>query len=143
MADVEGSGIHVTPVESEVDPPVTVEEESQQVREQVVQEQQVVRGKVPLKPAAIKLPASVGGRALAELSGYPGFKLTDEEVESLIELWLDCGIQASPFLQAIIGSTALIGLKVGGYAAWVRAGRPGDLRKVKDDTEGGPHVAIA
>lgn len=82
------------------------------------------QGKVPLHPAMIRLPFSVIGRVLTELTQYPGFTFTDQELNDLAELWIQCGIVLDPRIQAAVGTTSMVGAKALGYFAWVKAGRP-------------------
>lgn len=92
-------------------------------------------GKVPLHPAVIRLPCSILGRVGSELTGYPGFVFTQQELDDLAALWEQTGVQMNPMTQAAIGTTAMIGGKVLGYFAWVKAGKPG-IPGAKDIGEG-------
>lgn len=86
-------------------------------------------GGVPLHPAAVRLPASLSGRLASELTGYPGFAFTEQELNDLGELWIQCGVQASPLIQAISATIAMLMIKGLGFTAWQKAGRPGDLKQ--------------
>ena len=126
-----GGGIKFTKPPGEVKPPFSGREEDEQFREplpdrgEVGGEERVARaGKVPLHPAVIRLPFSILGRVGTELTQYPGFTFTEQELNDLAELWVQCGIEASPILQASIGTTAMTGGKFLGYFAWVKAGKP-------------------
>lgn len=129
---VEGAGgIKFTKPPSQVKPPFAGREEEEELKEplppraEIGAEERVMRaGKVPLHPAAIRLPASILGRVGTELTGYPGFTFTEQELNDLAELWIQCGIEMNPLLQASIGTTAMVGGKSLGYFAWVRAGKP-------------------
>ena len=46
------------------------------------------------------------------------------ELNDLAELWVQCGVEMNPLLQASIGTTAMVGGKSFGYFAWVKAGKP-------------------
>lgn len=85
---------------------------------------QMRQGSVPLHPAMIQLPFSVMGRVLTELTSYPGFTFTEQELMWLAELWTQCGITMDPRIQAAVGTTSMIGGKAMGYFAWVKAGKP-------------------
>lgn len=99
--------------------------------EVVDEELKVARtGKVPLHPAAIRFPASVSGRLASELTGYPGFAFTDQELQDLGEIWAQVGVQASPIVQAVLATVAMIAIKGLGFTAWSRTGKPGDIKKL-------------
>lgn len=88
------------------------------------EERVMAEGKVPLHPGVITLPFSILGRVGTELTGYPGFVFTEFELNTLAELWIQCGIMMSPMLQASIGTTSMVGGKALGYFAWVKMGKP-------------------
>lgn len=95
------------------------------LREEIGAEEKVMRaGKLPMHPAVIRLPFSILGRVGTELTGYPGFTFTEQELNDLAELWVQCGVEMNPLLQASIGTTAMVGGKSLGYFAWVKAGKP-------------------
>lgn len=127
----EGKGIRFTKPEAQTPPPFAGREEEEDFREPIPTrdgispEERVARqGKVPLHPAVIRLPFSVFGRIGTELTGYPGFTFTEQELNDLAELWVQCGVEMNPLLQASIGTTAMVGGKSAGYFAWVKAGKP-------------------
>ena len=127
----DGGGMKFTKPEGQIEPPFAgreKEEELQQAipeRGEVPAEEKVMRaGKVPLHPAVIRLPFSILGRVGTELTGYPGFTFTEMELNDLAELWVQCGVEMNPMLQASIGTTAMLGGKSLGYFAWVKAGKP-------------------
>lgn len=88
------------------------------------EEELLKAGKVPLHPAMIRAPASVLGRIGTELTGYPGFTFTEQELNDLAEVWVMTGVEMSPMLQATITTTSLFGFKSLGYFAWAKAGKP-------------------
>ena len=108
----------------ETKPPLADMSEEELGAPTMPQERVARAGKVPLHPAVIRLPFSIFGRIGTELTHYPGFTFTEQELNDLADLWIQCGIEASPMLQAAIGTTAMVGGKTLGYAAWVRAGKP-------------------
>ena len=127
----DGQGITFTKPKSQTAPPFAGREEDEELkqplppREGVGVEEGVARtGKVPMHPAVIRLPFSILGRVGTELTGYPGFTFTEQELNDLAELWVQCGIEMSPLLQASIGTSAMVGGKSLGYFAWVKAGKP-------------------
>lgn len=125
------TGIRFTKPSAQIEPPFKGREEEEELQQaipergQIPVEEQVMRaGKMPLHPAAVRLPFSIMGRIGVEMSGYEGFGFTEMELNDLAELWCQCGIMMSPALQASIATTAMLGGKFGGYYAWVRAGKP-------------------
>lgn len=122
-----GEGIRFTRPTSSTKPPLAEREEEagEEILRKEAREEEVLRvGKVPLHPAAVRLPASILGRIGTELTGYPGFTFTEQELNDLAELWIQCGIEMNPLLQASIGTTAMVGFKSLGYFTWVKAGKP-------------------
>lgn len=124
-------GIRFTKPTAQVAAPFAGREEEEELKQplplkgEIGAEERVMRaGKVPLHPAVIRLPFSVSGRVLSELTKYPGFIMTERELQDLAELWMACGVEMNPLLQASIGTTSLLGAKSLGYFAWVKAGRP-------------------
>ena len=127
----EATGIRFTKPKSQIEPPFKGREEEEEFKEPLpdkgtleAQEQVMRAGKVPLHPAVIRLPFSIFGRIGNELTGYPGFVFTEQELNDLAELWVQCGVEMNPLLQASIGTTAMVGGKSLGYLAWVKAGKP-------------------
>ncbi len=127
----DGGGMKFTKPAGQIKPPYEgrdEEEELQQAlpaRGEIAPEEKVMRaGKVPLHPAVIRLPFSIFGRIGTELTGYEGFSFTEMELNDLAELWVQCGVEMSPLLQASIGTTAMVGGKSLGYFAWIKAGKP-------------------
>lgn len=129
---VEESGIHFTKPQAEVRPPFEGREKEEDLKEplplrgeEATAEERVMKaGKIPMHPAVIRLPFSIFGRIGTELTRYPGFVFTEQELNDLAELWVQCGVEMSPIMQASIGTTAMVGGKVLGYYAWTKAGKP-------------------
>ena len=126
-----GSGMKFTKPEGQIAPPFEGRDKEEELQEampargEIAPEEKVMRaGKVPLHPAVIRLPFSIFGRIGTELTGYPGFTFTEMELNDLAELWVQCGVEMNPLLQASIGTTAMVGGKSVGYFAWVKAGKP-------------------
>ena len=124
----ETGGIEITPTEGELAPPL---------KEEVVEEiPEVVPPrpptKIPLSPAVIKPPLRFEGQVLSELTGYTGWLYTEEDLEDIANLIEQCGWEVAPQIQILIALLTLHGVKYGGYLAWKRAGRPGDLKKKKE-----------
>lgn len=124
-------GIRFTKPPAQVQAPFAGREEEEEFRkplpprEELGAEEKVARaGKIPLHPAVIRLPFSIMGRIGNELTGYPGFVFTEQELNDLADLWVQCGVMMNPLLQASIGTTAMVGGKFIGYFAWTKAGRP-------------------
>ena len=79
---------------------------------------------VSLNPAIIKFSINGLGNGLAEITQYPGWRFTDEEVEALTEAIAMFGITFSPMVNLILTVSAIVMGKATAYAMWVRAGRP-------------------
>jgi len=128
------STLSFEPDQAQYEPP-PIEEEPRE-EEPFGAEARIARqGKVPLHPAAIRFPAAVAGRVSAEVTGFPGLIFTDQELQELGELWTQCGMEASPLVQAMVATTAMIAIKMAALLAWQKAGRPGDLKQ-KEIEEG-------
>ncbi len=84
---------------------------------------QAVSGKMPLHPAVVKLPLRVEGEALAQLTGFDGWRWSEEELNDLADLWVQCGIYMSPVAQAMIATVAALGAKGMAYVTWKRTAR--------------------
>ncbi|MBT9148540.1 MAG: hypothetical protein DDT32_02315 [Syntrophomonadaceae bacterium] len=88
-----------------------------------------VTGKIPISSAVIKPPLRFEGLLLSQLTGYPGWIYTEEDLDEIAKLVQSCGYEATPAIQLLLVMAGLHGAKFGGYLAWKKAGRPGDLRK--------------
>ncbi|MBT9132990.1 MAG: hypothetical protein DDT33_01521 [Firmicutes bacterium] len=88
-----------------------------------------VTGKIPISPAVVKPPLRFEGLLLSQLTGYPGWIYTEEDLDEIAKLVQECGYEATPAIQLLLVMAGLHGAKFGGYLAWKKAGRPGDLRK--------------
>ena len=133
------TGISYETVQSEQFPPQT-DEDTEEFRpeDKIAGPLRVAReGKVPLHPAAVRFPASVAGRFASELTGCPGLAFTDQELADLGEIWVQCGVEANPVIQALLATVAMIAIKGLGYKAWERAGREGDLKGKETQPGGG------
>jgi len=84
--------------------------------------------KIPIVGAVVKPPLRAEGYILAELTGYPGFVYTEEDLENIAQLIDQCGFEATPLVQLAIVLAGLHGAKFIGFQMWKKAGRPGDLR---------------
>lgn len=88
----------------------------------------IASDRVPLLGATVKLPCSLAGNALAELTEYDGWRFTQEELDYIAEIVQACEIHMSPVGQAVIGLTSVLLVKTAGYAAFRRARRRGTER---------------
>lgn len=84
-------------------------------------EEEIKRGKIPLPGSAFKGPIRTIGATLTELTGYPGWGYTEEELNDIATVWEACGIEASPMVAAIVVTVGITGGKAGGYFVWRRA----------------------
>ncbi len=123
------AGIKVVEAPTEIKPPLSAEgagEEQPSVEEI---EPARVTGKIPLSPAVIKPPLRFEGMVLAEMTGYPGWLYTEEDLEDIAELIRECGWEMDPRIQILLSLVTIHGAKFTGYMAWKRTGRKGDLKK--------------
>ncbi len=127
-----GEGIKITEQATEIKPPL---EEGEEVKPEEEIEPGRVTGKIPLSPAVIKPPLRFEGMVLAEITGYPGWLYTEEDLEDIAELIRECGWEMDPRLQILLSLVTIHGAKFTGYMAWKRTGRKGDLRKVSKTGE--------
>jgi len=127
-----GEGIKVVEAPTEIKPPLEGPEEEAPVEEI---EPGRVTGKIPLSPAVIKPPLRFEGMVLSEITGYPGWLYTEEDLEDIAELIRECGWEMDPRIQILLSLVTIHGAKFTGYMAWKRTGRKGDLRKVSTTGE--------
>lgn len=125
----EPSGIKIQKTKGELAPPLTEEKivEEEKAGEEVVAKK--VIGKIPLSPAVVKPPLRFEGLILSEITGYPHFIYTEEELEEITQLVQECGLEADPRLQVLISLGTIHAVKFADYQRWKRSGRPGDLKK--------------
>lgn len=95
-------------------------------------------GSIPLMGATVRAPLRLTGRLMAENSGYAGFYFTEEELADITMAIEELNIYAPALAQAvaIIGAALLV--RGVGFVAWRRDGRPGDIRKRKEEFEKPP-----
>jgi len=125
-------GIKVVEAATEIKPPLEGPED-QGPAEEI--EPGRVTGKIPLSPAVIKPPLRFEGSVLAEVTGYPGWLYSEEDLEDIAELIRECGWEMDPRIQILLSLVTIHGAKFTGYMAWKRTGRPGDLKKVNKTGE--------
>ena len=129
-AAADSGGISVQRTEGELPPPLTEEKERAEAAYEAEETAgKRVLGKVPISPAVIKPPLRFEGLALAEITGYPGWMYTEEDLEDIATLIQECGWEADPRIQVLFALVGLHGAKLTGYLAWKRSGRSGDLKK--------------
>lgn len=123
-------GIKVTPEEGEIKPPLEVPEgeELPPEGEEVPAAKRII-GKIPISSAVIKPPLRLEGTVLAQVTGYPGWMYTDEELDAIASLITECGWEMDPRFQVILSIGTLHAGKFMAMKIWERAGRPGDLKR--------------
>ena len=132
MVEVEGGsrGISIETAKGELQPPLT---EERMEEERVAEEEQVLPKKVvqklPLSPSVVKPPLRFEGLVLAEVTGYPGWMYTEEELQDFCDLIAQCGIELDPRLQVLLGLTTLHAAKFVGYTMWKKTGKKGSLKE--------------
>lgn len=124
-------GIRIKPAKGELKPPLEKEEGEAPLEEKI--EAKKVVGRLPIHPAIIKPPFRLEGEVLAEITGYPGWIYTEEELEGIASLIAECGWEADPRLQILLGIVTMHGAKFAAYTIWRRRGRKGDLRKPEEE----------
>jgi len=129
-----GGGIKITEQPTEIAPPLGAPEEGEEGPAEEIEPGRVT-GKMPLSPAVIKPPLRFEGMVLSEITGYPGWLYTEEDLEDIAELIRECGWEMDPRIQILLSLVTIHGAKFTGYMAWKRTGRKGDLRKVSSTGE--------
>lgn len=124
--EAESGGIVIEPVEGEIPPPVTEEALQEEAIPEAPPGVRVAKeGKIPLEPAVIRLTFRIPGEMAAWKTGWPGWKLSEEDLADIVEVYEQLGIEAAPWVQALIIPVAAYGERFIGYMAWKRAGKPG------------------
>jgi len=129
-----GEGIKIIEQATEIKPPLSSPDEEKEPSVEEIEPGRVT-GKIPLSPAVIKPPLRFEGMVLSEITGYPGWLYTEEDLEDIAELIRECGWEMDPRIQILLSLVTLHGAKFTGYMAWKRTGRKGDLRKVSTTGE--------
>ena len=124
-----GKGIEIERKKAEIPPPLPEGEEV--VAEEEVAAKKVI-GKIPIHPAVVKPPLRLEGNVLAQLTGFPGWIYTEEELDAIAELITECGWEMDPRIQIILALGTLHGVKFMAMRIWQAQGRPGDLRRKKE-----------
>lgn len=132
ISRVPSSGIKTTrrrPTETR--PPLARDEEgdelpptSEELR--LEQEEQklrtAARGKIPIVPAAVRLPLRFEGQFLSVTTGWEGWIYSEEELDDIVELVQACGLEASPVMQLISVMSGYHAAKLAAFAAWKKKG---------------------
>ena len=120
-----GGGIEFVHIKGELTPPVPEEAELPSEKEIAPK-----LGKIPLQPAFIRLIFRLPGEALAEFTQYPGWRLSEEALADIAEVWESMNIETAPWVQALIIPVAAYAEKYVAWNIWKRAGKPGLKEKV-------------
>lgn len=131
-------GIQIKQTEGEIKPPL--EDQFKEEAEKGVEgeEEEVTRKiteKIPISSAIIKPPLRLEGNVLAEVTGYPGFMYTEEELEEITALIQELGVMLSPSIQVVIALATMHGAKFTAFQIWKRTGKRGDLKKQTGEVE--------
>lgn len=121
-------GLVIKPTEGEYPPPLqqAVEEGAVPPEEEVPPGLKVAReGKIPLQPAVIRLAFRVPGEVLAWRTEWDGWKLSDDDLQDIVEVYEQLGIETAPWVQALMVPLAAYGNRFVMYTAWKRRGKPG------------------
>ena len=79
---------------------------------------------VPLDPAILKFSLNAITNAAVEITKYPGWTFSDEEMEALCDALALFGIMVPAVANAILVCVAIVVGKATGYVMWVKAGKP-------------------
>jgi len=123
-------GIQIERAQGEIPPPLLEDEEAPGL-----EEPKPPTGKIPLQPAVIRLAFRVPGELLAWRTSWDGWKLSDEDLSDMVEVYEQLGIEMDTRIQALILPFVVYGERYVGYEMWRRAGRPG----LKEKEVGSPH----
>jgi hypothetical protein len=129
-----GAGISIKATDGEIAPPLTMEKQAEEEAAAEAAEPKKIVGKLPLSPAVIKPPLRFEGMLLSQLTGYPGWMYTEEDLTDICDLIAQCGFEADPKIQVLISLVGLHGAKFAGYMAWRRGTKKDDLRKINKET---------
>lgn len=129
----ETGGMRIKQTPGEIKPPLDEEQIKEQAEEEPVGKR--ITGKIPLSPAIVKPPLRLEGTVLSEITGFPGWMYTEEDLDDIASLILECGWELTPQIQIIVALAGLHGAKVAAYLHWKRTGKPGDLRKERGSGE--------
>ena len=129
----EQDGLVIRPTEGEYQPPLQEAIEKEGVppeKEAGPPGLRVAReGKIPLQPAVIRLFFRIPGEVLAWQTKWDGWKLSDEDLQDIVEVYEQLGIETAPWVQALVVPVAAYGNRFILYTGWKRKGKP---------EEGGP-----
>jgi len=126
--DMEGAGgISFEKAKGEIKPPLEGYEAVEEEETKVIGKP--LKGKVPISPAMVKPPLRFEGLVLAEVTGYPGWIYTEEDLEDIATLIQECGFELDPRIQVFVALGTLHAAKFTGYLNWKRSGRPRDIKK--------------
>ena len=134
----ETGGIQIKQTEGEIRPPLEEQFKEEAERGEEGEEEEVTRKiteKIPISSAIIKPPLRLEGNVLAEVTGYPGWIYTEEELEEITLLIQELGVMLSPGIQVVIALATMHGAKFTAFQIWKRTGRKNDLKKQTGEVE--------
>lgn len=120
-----GAGIIMGEPTGDLEPPIKEEAAA----EPEIPTAREISKKLPISAAVVKPPLRFEGQVLSQITGYPGWIYTEEDLEEIARLVQECGLEVSPVIQLMIALTGIHATKFTGYVAWKKKGRPGDLGK--------------
>ena len=115
-------GIQIEQAKGEIPPPI---KEGEEKPPEEVERPKPPLGTMPLQPAVIRLTFRVPGELLAWRTKWDGWKLSDQDLEDIVEVYQQLGIELDVRLQALILPVVVYGEKYVGYEMWRRKGQPG------------------
>ena len=127
-------GIKIIEQPTEIEPPLSSADEGKEPSVEEIEPARVT-GKVPLKPGVVKPLLRFQGAVVADVTGYPGWMYTEEDLQEIGELIELCGWTMDPRIQVVASLAGLNAAKFTAFQLWKRRGRPGDLKKASGTGE--------
>lgn len=93
---------------------------------------------IALDPRIIKFSVGALGTAVAEITRYPGWRFSDEELQAISDALAELGVRLPPLANALLVVVAIVAGKATAYVMWVRAGRPPIAESTRRLLEGAP-----
>ena len=121
----EPSGLVIDQVTGEIEPPLFAREEGAfEEEEGITEKPKIPKGTMPLMPPVIRLAFRVPGELLADRTGFEGWKLSPEDLEDIVEVYQQLGIEAPIWAQALIVPSVCYAERYMAYRIWKKQGKP-------------------
>ncbi len=121
-----GAGIEIEPqAEHETRAPLSQEgeqrEEGKPQVEPSIEAKEPTPGKIPLQPSVIRLAFRMPGELLAFRTGFDGWRLSEETLQDIVEVYQTLGIETAPWIQALILPITAYGERFVEFTMWRKA----------------------